>query len=61
MRLASDVPKSERLSAFVIDTNSKDFEKTLKNRRNRKQKLFHFKPPKVLDVCQVPISGRVTK
>ena len=61
IRLASDIPQSERLSAFVTDTNSKSFEKTLKNRRNRKQKFFHFKPPKVLDVCQVPISGRVTK
>ena len=61
MRLASDVPKNERLSAFVTDTNSKDFKKTLKSRRNRKQKFFHFKPPRVLDVCQVPISGRVTK
>jgi peptidylprolyl isomerase len=61
IRLASDIPKSERLSAFVTDTNSKDFEKTLKNRRNRKQKFFHNKPPKVLDVCQVPVAGRVTK
>ncbi len=61
IRLASDIPKSERLSAFVIDTNNKDFEKTLKNRRNRKQKFFHSKPPKVLDICQVPVAGRVTK
>jgi peptidylprolyl isomerase len=61
MRLASDIPKSERLSAFVTDTNSKNFEKNLKNRRNRKQKFFHNKPPKVLDVCQVPVTGRVTK
>ena len=61
MRLASDIPKSERLAAFVTDTNSKNFEKNLNNRRNRKQKFFHFKPPRVLDVCQVPISGRVTK
>ena len=61
MRLASDIPKSERLSAFVTDTNSKGFEKTLKSRRNRKQKFFHHKPPKVLDVCQVPVAGRVTR
>jgi len=61
MRLASEIPKEERLSAFVIDTNSKGFEKTLKNRRNRKQAFFHKKPPKVLDVCQVPMAGRVTK
>jgi len=61
MRLASEIPKEERLSAFVIDTNSKGFEKTLKNRRNRKQAFFHNKPPKVLDVCQVPMAGRITR
>jgi peptidylprolyl isomerase len=61
MKLASEIPKKERLSAFVIDTNSKEFEKTLKNRRNRKQAFFHNKPPKVLDVCQIPMAGRITK
>lgn len=61
MKLASDIPKNERLSAFVVDTSSKSFEKTLKNRRNRKQKFFHHKPPEVLDVCQVPMAGRLTR
>ena len=61
MQLASEIPENERLSAFVIDTNSKNFEKTLKTRRNRKQAFFHNRPPKVLDVCQVPMTGRVTK
>ncbi len=60
MTLASDVPEDERLTAFVLDTNSKAFKKLLKNRRNRTQKFFHNKPPKVLDVCQVPMAGRVT-
>jgi peptidylprolyl isomerase len=60
MSLASDIPEEERLTAFVIDTNSKGFRKLLKDRRNRKQKFFHNKPPKVLDVCQVPMAGRVT-
>ena len=60
MTLASDVPEDERLSGFVLDTNSKSFKKLLKNRRNRTQKFFHNKPPKVLDVCQVPMAGRVT-
>lgn len=59
--LASDIPKKERLSAFVMDTNSKGFRNLLEDRRNRKQKFFHTKPPKVLDVCQIPMSGRVTK
>ena len=61
VRLASDIPKQERLSAFVMDTNSKGFRNLLEDRRNRKQKFFHTKPPKVLDVCQIPMSGRVTK
>jgi peptidylprolyl isomerase len=61
MKLASEIPKKERLSAFMIDTNSKEFEKTLKNRRNRKQAFFHNKPPEVLDVCQIPMAGRITK
>jgi peptidylprolyl isomerase len=61
IRLASEIPEEERLSAFVMDTNSKGFEKLLKSRRNRKQKFFHNKPPGVLDVCQVPMAGRITK
>jgi len=61
MQLASEIPKNERLSAFVMDTNNKGFEKILINRRNRKQAFFHHKPPKVLDVCQVPMVGRITK
>lgn len=61
MTLAADIPKDERLSAFVMDTNSRGFERLLRDRRNRKQKFFHNKPPEVLDVCQVPMAGRVTK
>lgn len=61
MTLASDIPKDERLSAYVMDTNSKGYKKMLKERRNRTQKFFHNKPPQVLDVCQVPMAGRVTK
>ncbi len=61
MRLASNIPKSERLTAFVVDTNSKGFEQYLKDRRNRKQKFFHNKPPQVLDICQVPVASRTTK
>ena len=44
-----------------MDTSSKSFKKQLKKRRNRTQKFFHNKPAKVLDVCQVPIAGRITK
>jgi len=61
IRLASDIPKKERLSGFVVDTNSKGFEQMLKSRRDRKQKFFHKQPPEVLDVCQVPVASRTTK
>jgi peptidylprolyl isomerase len=61
MNLASEIPEDERLSAFVMDTNSKAFERLLKDRRNRRQKFFHNKPPRVLDVCQIPMAGRLTK
>ncbi|MFC1689490.1 peptidylprolyl isomerase [Pseudomonadota bacterium] len=61
MRLASDIPKKERMAAFVMDTSSKGFEQYLKSRRDRKQKFFHHKPPEVLDICQVPVASRTTK
>lgn len=59
--LAADLPEEGRLKAFVVDTNSRAFEKSLDERRNRKTGFFHYKPPRVLDVCQVPVAGRVTK
>lgn len=61
LRVVSDIPEEGRLSTYVVDTNSKAFAGLLKDRRNRKQKFFHNKPPKVLDICQVPVNGRVTK
>jgi len=61
LRLVSDIPEEGRLSTYVLDTNSDAFADLLKDRRNRKQKFFHNKPPKVLDICQVPVNGRITK
>jgi len=61
MWLASSVPESERLTALVLDTADKSFRSYLDDRRNRKQKFFHNRPPKVLDVCQVPMAGHVTR
>ena len=61
MRLATDIPKEERLEVYVMDTSNKGFKKLLNGRLNRRQKFFHNKPPKVLDVCQVPVAGRITK
>jgi len=61
MKLGSDIPKAERLSAFVMDSNSPGFEQLLRDRRERRQRFFHQQPPAVLDVCQVPMTGRLTK
>jgi peptidylprolyl isomerase len=61
MRLASSLEQNELLDIWVADTNSAGFKKSLKERRNRKQKFFHYKPPKVLDICQVPVPARSEK
>jgi len=61
MKLFSEVPAEEQLKVFVMDTNSKAFEDLLDDRRLRNQKFFHHRPPPVLDVCQVPVGGRLTK
>ena len=59
MRLASSLELEDRLDIYVVDTNSKGFRNMLKERRNRRGKFFHRKPPKVLDVCQVPVPVRL--
>lgn len=61
MTLAADMPEDERLIGLVMDTSSKGFEKLLDGRRNRTQAFFHHRPPRVLDVCQVPVGSRVTR
>ena len=61
MQLLSEIPEEDRLNVYVMDTSDKGFKKLLKGRLNRKQKFFHNKPPKVLDVCQVPVAGRITR
>lgn len=61
LRLANSIDAEQRLDIYVADTNSSGFKKMLKDRRNRSQKFFHHKPPKVLDVCQVPIPARMEK
>lgn len=59
--LASDIPEGERREAYVMDTGSEGFADLLDDRRERKQRFFHHRPPPVLDACQVPMAGRLTK
>ena len=61
MTLAADVPEEERLNALVVDTGHTAFREMLEQRRDRRAKFFYRKPPEVLDVCQVPMAGRVTR
>ncbi len=61
MRLGSELPEDEQLKALVMDSDSKPFRKMLEERRKRKQKFFHHQPPEVLDVCQIPNGGLVTR
>lgn len=61
IRLADDLPKERRPSAYVVDTASEGFRALLEARRQREQRFFHNRPPAVLDVCQVPVAGRITK
>jgi len=61
MRLGSDIPDEERPAAYVMDTDSSGFADLLRDRRERKQRFFHHQPAPVLDVCQVPMAGRVTE
>lgn len=61
VRLASALEQTQRLDIYVADTNSPGFLQMLKDRRERSQKFFHYRPPEVLDVCQVPVPARLEK
>lgn len=61
MRLGSELPDDQRLKALVMDSESKPFRKMLEERRIRRHKFFYNKPPKILDVCQIPNMGKVTQ
>lgn len=61
MILATDIPREDRRSVLTIDTADKSFKSYLDDRRKRKDKFFHHRPPKVLDACQVPLPGHLTR
>lgn len=61
MRMGNDLEEAERRQVFVMDTNSPGFAEFMEARRDRRDAFFHHKPPKVLDVCQVPVASRVEK
>ena len=61
MQLVSSLEIDERLDIYVADTNSKGFKDILRERRNRNNRFFHHQPPRVLDICQVPVLARFEK
>jgi peptidylprolyl isomerase len=61
MRLADQLEPEERRDFYVMDTNSRGFRDMMEERRNRGHEFFVNKPPKVLDVCQVPVVTRVER
>ena len=61
MQLAVDRDAADQELFYVMDTSSIAFGELLAARRNRSGGFFHLKPPRVLDVCQVPVWSRVEK
>ncbi len=58
MRMAHQLDEGERRDYYVMDTNGPAFNEYLEGRRNRTHEFFQHKPPKVLDICQVPVASR---
>jgi peptidylprolyl isomerase len=61
MTLGTHTTDEEQLEIYVMDTGSPGFSNYMSARRNRTHEFFHHKPPKVLDVCQVPVASRIEK
>ncbi|BFM11247.1 hypothetical protein R50072_14000 [Simiduia litorea] len=49
------LPKTQQLALMVEETQGKLFEEKLIDRLERPQAFFYEKPPRVLDVCQIPL------
>ena len=50
-----------RNAGGIVSAILQPLEPINEQRRDRRAKFFHRKPPEVLDVCQVPMAGRVTR
>ncbi|MDN3639347.1 peptidylprolyl isomerase [Simiduia curdlanivorans] len=53
--IGAALPKAQQLALLVEETQGKAFEDKLSDRLQRPQAFFYEKPPKVLDVCQIPL------
>lgn len=62
MRMLEDVEDpDQRRDFYVMDTTSQGFREYMEQRRDRRDDFFQQRPPRVLDVCQIPIATRVEK
>lgn len=57
VRLASDLPPSERMHLEVLRTDTPIFAALVESRRNRSNPWFHYKAGKI-DICNVPLPVR---
>ena len=57
MRVAVDLPESERTPIEVLRTESAVFRGVLDQRRNRREDWFKFNPAHI-DLCNVPLPVR---
>jgi peptidylprolyl isomerase len=60
IRVAADVPETERLALEVLRTDTETFGAYLESRRNRREAWFH-EPLGYVDVCNVPLPVRETE
>jgi len=57
IRVAADVPESERTRLEVLRTDTPTFQALIESRRNRREEWFHFQAGHI-EVCNVPIPVR---
>ena len=60
VRLAADLPASERPSFQVLRTESQSFADSVEARRHPTSPFYFRKPPPVLDICGVPVPVKRT-
>lgn len=60
IRLASDIPESERTPLEILRTDTATFRALIEARRNRQENWFHFQAGKI-EVCNIPVPVREVK
>lgn len=58
VRVAADVPASERTNIEIMRTDTKTFQELIESRRNRPEEWFHYQAGRI-ELCNVPIPSRL--